>query len=145
MALDEAVFPVNPIASDCVLAGVGDGTQVERIERASLTVALPLNEMVGTTLLTAYVNVAVAAAFWLSVAVIVTVVGPAGPSAAFSDQLQVPLALFCVTVPNAVMFTVLLPCGSENVPLFVAVRLRGCSLQRCLMRQRAADWLAAWC
>ena len=56
-----------------------------------------------------------------SVAVMVTVTGPAGPSGAPIDQLHVPKVSFWVTVPaSAEMVTVLLPCGSENVPVLVA-------------------------
>ena len=56
-----------------------------------------------------------------SVAVIVTVTGPKGPSGAPIDQLQVPKVSFRVTVPtSAAMVTVPLPCGSENVPVLVA-------------------------
>ena len=36
----------------------------------------------------------------MSVAVIVTVTGPAGPSTPLADQLQVPFASFFVTVPK---------------------------------------------
>ena len=65
-------------------------------------------------------------AFWSSVAVMVTEVGPAGPSPAGSDQLQVPAALSCVTVPTlAESVTVPLPSGSLNVPVFVTDSMVG--------------------
>src|SRR3954469_25044412 len=55
-----------------------------------------------------------------AVAVIVTSVGGAVLSGGVYDQLQVPAASFFVTVPSdAVSVTVLLPCGSEKVPVAV--------------------------
>ena len=57
----------------------------------------------------------------VSVAVMVTGVGPAGPSGGVYDQLQVPVASFLVTVPSeAVSVTVLRPWASSKVP-----RVRG--------------------
>src|SRR5262245_1088647 len=52
----------------------------------------------------------------------VTVTGPAGPSLTGSDQLQVPAALSCVTVPtSADRVVVPLPSASWNVPVFLRV------------------------
>ena len=86
-----------------------------------------LSVAVGGRLLTVMVKVVLAAAFWSSVTVIVTVTGPSGPSPASADQLQVPLGSL-ESVPNATpstvavrVETVLFPCGSENVPVFETV------------------------
>src|SRR5438105_8013552 len=77
--------------------------------------------IVGATLFTVRVKV-VEAVWWpLSVAVMVTVVGPSGPSLVGMDQLQVPAASFFLTVPSeAVSVTVPRPSGSSKVPLLVA-------------------------
>src|SRR5262245_30825912 len=77
--------------------------------------------MVGATLLTVRVKVVVVTRPTLSVAVMVTVVEASGPSAGVYDQLQVPSALFWVTVPReAVSVTVPLPSASSKLPLLAA-------------------------
>src|SRR5262245_22644314 len=76
---------------------------------------------VGGTLRTVRVKVVVAVRPPMSVAVMVTVVGPAGPSGGVYDQLQVPAALSWMTVPSeAVSVSVARPSGSSKVPLLVA-------------------------
>src|SRR5262245_25888922 len=81
----------------------------------------PVIDAVGAALLTVRVNVVVAVRPPSSVAVTVTVVGPAGPSGGVYDQLQVPAALSWVIVPSeAVRVTVPRPSVSSNVPVFVA-------------------------
>src|SRR5262245_13036370 len=77
--------------------------------------------MVGATLFTVSVKVVVAFRPSESVAVMVTVVGPSGPSAGVYDQLQVPAVSSLVTVPSeALIATVLRPSTSSKVPVFVA-------------------------
>src|SRR5262249_23062017 len=57
----------------------------------------------------------------VSVAVMVTGVGPAGPSAGVYDQAQVPAASSRVRVPSeAVSVTVPLPAASRKVPVLAA-------------------------
>src|SRR5262245_57023080 len=81
----------------------------------------PVIDAVGGTLLTVRVNVVVAVRPPVSVAVMVTVVGPAGPSAGVYDQVQAPLASSRVIVPSeAVRVTLPRPWVSSNVPPFVA-------------------------
>ena len=88
--------------------------------------------IVGATLLTVRVKVVVAVWPPVSVAVMVTVVGPAGPSGGVYDQVQVPVASFLVTVPSeAVSVTVLRPWASSKVP-----RVRG--------REPSLTVTAAW-
>src|SRR5215813_10904906 len=81
----------------------------------------PVSAAVGATLLTLRVKVVVAVRLPSSVAVMVTVVGPLGPSGGVYDQLQVPVASSFVTVPTeAVSLTVPLPSGSAKVPVLPA-------------------------
>src|SRR5262245_33369502 len=70
----------------------------------SVPLAGTANEViVGATLSTVRRNEVVVVRPALSVAVMVTVIGPAGPSAGVYDQLQVPSPLaFLVTVPREV-------------------------------------------
>src|SRR5205823_12077221 len=81
----------------------------------------PVIDAAGATLVTVRVKVVVAVRPPAPVAVMVTVVGPLGPSGGVYDQLQVPAALSWVIVPSeAVRVTVALPWEPAKVPLFVA-------------------------
>src|SRR4051794_33934435 len=81
----------------------------------------PVMAAVGATLLTVRVKVVVALRPPSSVAVMVTVVGPLGPSLGVYDQLQVPAALSCVIVPTeAVRVAETRPWASSKVPVAVA-------------------------
>src|SRR5262249_13347360 len=81
----------------------------------------PVIVAVGATLLTVRVKVVVAVRPSLSVAVMVTVVGPVGPSDGVNDQRQVPVALSWAIVPSeAVRVTVPRPWGSLKVPVLLA-------------------------
>src|SRR5262249_32786121 len=81
----------------------------------------PETPAVGATLFTVRVKVVVAVRPPASVAVMVTVAGPAGPSGGGYDQLHVPVASSLVSVPSeAVRVTVPLPSGSEKVPVLAA-------------------------
>src|SRR5205823_307074 len=76
--------------------------------------------IVGATLLTVRLKVVVAVWPAVSVALIVTGTGPAGPSGGVYDQFQTPVVVSLVTVPReAVSVTVARPLGSSNVPVFV--------------------------
>src|SRR5262245_8614899 len=81
----------------------------------------PVITAVGATLVTVRVKEVVAVRPPASVAVMVTVVGPLGPSGGVYDQSQVPAASFLVTVPSeALSVTVTRPWMSLKVPLLLA-------------------------
>src|SRR5262249_18268735 len=81
----------------------------------------PVIDAAGATLLTVRVKVVVAVRPPSSVAVMVTVVGPLGPSVGGADQPQVPVALVWVMLPSwAGRVTVARPWGSSKVPVLVA-------------------------
>src|SRR5262249_47427840 len=76
--------------------------------------------IVGSTFLTNRSNEVAVVRPELAVAVMVAVIGPAGPSGGVYDQLQVPSA-FLVTVPSEVpTVTVSRPSASSKVPVLLA-------------------------
>src|SRR5262249_18301768 len=88
---------------------------------ASLTGPLLDSVAVGATLATVTVKVVVAVSPPVSVAVMVTVIGPVGPSARGWDQFQAPVALSWVTVRgSADSVTVPRPSASSKASVLVA-------------------------